>query len=711
MHGVRRTFSVLLSSALTAGFSSPALAAGPAAPLAGSTAASTRQKEPKTTDYARALLVLNRLAFGPRPGEVEQVEAMGVDRWIDHQLHPGKIDDSALDQRLSEYRAPFMDPATLMHNFPPGNLIRQALNNRIAVPSSEPQRAVWESQMAIVRQRQQLRAQEQMQPPQQSMQDQSMTAHGMQPTNTDPTMPPATDAPTLTESEQKLYADLADTSIVNLPPPQRYQALLHLEPGHIHEMVLSLAARDRPAVLAGFNPVQRETVLALLNPRLVVVNETEEVRLLRDIYSERQLQRVMTEFWLNHFNIFANKDEVEPYYLPAFEREAIAPHALGKFEDLLDAVAQSPAMLVYLDNQDSVGPDSLAALRRERADTMMGMMQAPRAGVARNRARLGINENYGRELMELHTVGVNGGYTQQDVIEAAKVLTGWGVAPPQLGGGFQFNQNRHEPGEKVVLGHRIRGGGQEEGLELLHILATSPATAQFISRELAVRFVSDDPSPALVDHMASTFLSSDGNIAKVLRTMINSRDFWSAPETGNKIKTPLDYVVSAARATNADVTQPYRLVSELKAMGMPLTGTQQPNGYAMTNNAWVSTSELVSRMNFALALASNRIPGVMVSLDPLVGQDGDHAAPAELEDRLEQVILHGPASPAIHLAVLASLNDTAVQTRAAANFAPVADGGGNPFAPGLKRTESQPAEAQETVMAALLIGSPEFQRR
>ncbi|MEO6966527.1 MAG: DUF1800 domain-containing protein [Acidobacteriaceae bacterium] len=198
-----------------------------------------------------------------------------------------------------------------------------------------------------------------------------------------------------------------------------------------------------------------------------------------------------------------------------------------------------------------------------------------------NRPQSGINENYGRELMELHTVGVNGGYTQEDVIEVARVLTGWTVAPPQQGGGFRFEENRHEPGTKIVMGHKIKEGGEKEGLELLHILATSPATAHFISRELAVRFVSDNPPPALVNRMAKTFLATHGNIGMVLKTMIHSPEFWSAPDTRNKIKTPLDYVVSAVRSTNADVAQPYRLVSELRVMGMPLTGTQAPNGYAM----------------------------------------------------------------------------------------------------------------------------------
>jgi uncharacterized protein (DUF1800 family) len=454
------------------------------------------------------------------------------------------------------------------------------------------------------------------------------------------------------------------------------------------------------------SPEHRETVVALVTPRLVVFNETESVRLLRDNYSQRQLQRVMTEFWLNHFNISARKSAIEPYYLAEFEREAIAPHALGKFEDLLDAVAESPAMLLYLDNQQSVGPDSPYAFRREHPRYLR--FQPVRQGKKQNS---GINENYGRELMELHTVGVNGGYTQQDVIEAAKVLTGWTVAPPRMGGGFVFVANRHEPGTKVVMGHKIKGGGQKEGLELLHILATSPSTAKFISRKLAVRFVSDDPPQALVDRMTKAFLASGGDITTVLRTMIDSPEFWAAPDAGNKVKTPLDYVVSAVRATNADVSQPYRLVSELQVMGLPLTGTQEPTGYSMRNDAWASSSELVNRMNFALALASNRIPGVTVPMDDLLGRDGAAMMPVQREARLERVILNGKVSAQVHKTVLASFSDAALQSRAGAGVVLAGDRGGSPFAAGFQRVQESQTDRQDSLMLGLLIGSPEFQRR
>ncbi len=724
MQSLRRTVAILITGLLPCACF-PVFGATRISKQTNTDAAFVHRKNGGMSKHAKTLHALNRLTFGPRPGQVEEVEAMGLNRWIDLQLHPAKMDDSALEQRLADYKAPFMNPQELMLDFPPGNLIRQALNGRIEVPGSEPAKAVWESQMVRVRLRQQPQVPQQMQTEQPN--EMGMTDRAQAPMMQAADMAGAEDQSAETasfpEMKHTFYADLDPTSLANLPAQQRYEKLLRMQPGHMQEFVRSLRPRERPAMIAGMTPAQRETVIALLNPRMVVVNETEDVRLLQDIYSERQLQRVMTEFWLNHFNIFVNKNEVEPYYLPQFEQEVITPHALGKLEDLLDAVAQSPAMLLYLDNQQSVGPDSLFAVRREHPGSSrfqliprMGSQQPAAAQMAmlpqsRNRPRLGINENYGRELMELHTVGVNGGYTQQDVIEAAKVLTGWTVAPPQQGGGFRFNENRHEPGDKIVMGHRIKENGEHEGFELLHILATSPSTAHFISRELAVRFVSDTPSQSLVDRMAKTFLSSHGDIGMVLQTMIHSPEFWSAPDSGNKIKTPLDYVVSAVRATNADVSQPYRLVSELKVMGMPLTGTQQPNGYSMTNDAWASTSELVNRMNFALALASNRIPGVTVSIDPLLGQDRSAWTPIQQETGLEQAILHGPASSRIHQAVLTSLNDTASQNQAVASIVLAGDGGGNPFEAGLKRQRTPPESMQEAAIVGLLIGSPEFQRR
>ena len=245
-----------------------------------------------------------------------------------------------------------------------------------------------------------------------------------------------------------------------------------MQPEEFESFIKSLKPAQRAALVANMTPDLKESVEDLAAPEQTVVRELNAERLTRDIYSNAQLEEVMTDFWLNHFNVYLRKNEQMPYYLASYARDTIRPHALGKFEDLLEAVAHSPAMMIYLDNAQSMGPDSLAAERAKTANE--------RRPNAKKQAPEGLNENYARELMELHTVGVNGGYTQADVTQVARVLTGWTVDRPQQGGGFQFNENRHEPGTKKVMGAKIKDGGEAEGRELLHMLATRPATAEFI---------------------------------------------------------------------------------------------------------------------------------------------------------------------------------------------------------------------------------------
>ena len=277
------------------------------------------------------------------------------------------------------------------------------------------------------------------------------------------------------------------------------------------------------------NPRQRETLLALNNPRQVVDEELVQAKLLRAVYSQRQLQEVMDDFWFNHFNVFIGKG-VDRYLLNSYERDVVRPHAMGKFEDLLVATAKSPAMLFYLDNWLSVGPNSDVARGVPIRNNYGWRRRAFGNGRPKqNKAKSsGLNENYGRELMELHTLGVNGGYTQKDVTEVARVFTGWTLDQPRQGGGFTFEERMHDPGDKMVLGHRIKAKGEKEGVEVLHILAHHPSTAKFVCTKLAVRFVSDDPPPALVGRMAQTFLSKDGDIRQVLKTMLDSPEFWAA---------------------------------------------------------------------------------------------------------------------------------------------------------------------------------------
>ncbi|MGH9567242.1 MAG: DUF1800 domain-containing protein, partial [Candidatus Angelobacter sp.] len=384
------------------------------------------------------------------------------------------------------------------------------------------------------------------------------------------------------KQEQRQTAESDLPQLLDESADQRFKAILKL-PTEDQIALASLNDREREPLLDGMTPEQRETMGALRNPQQVVTGELMQGKLLRAIYSERQLQEVMTDFWFNHFNVFIGKGP-DRYMITSYERDVIHPHALGKFEDLLVATARSPAMLFYLDNWLSVGPDSdfSRGIPKYGNRPWMGRRRFPPPPRPQRQAKAkrptGLNENYGRELMELHTLGVNGGYTQKDVTEVARVFTGWTLKDPRDGGEFFFDERKHEPGDKTVLGHRIKSHGEQEGLEVLHMLAHSPATAHFICTKLAVRFVSDNPSDALVNEMAQTFLKKDGDIREVMKAMLSSPEFWAADDYRAKIKTPLDFVASAARATGAEITNAAPLARQLQNMGMPLYGAQPPTG-------------------------------------------------------------------------------------------------------------------------------------
>ncbi|HKT69624.1 MAG TPA: DUF1800 domain-containing protein, partial [Terriglobales bacterium] len=579
-----------------------------------------KQKLAQVDEHKRALHALNRLTFGPRPGDLQRVEALGVDKWIELQLHPEKIDDGALAARLEPLRTLRMSTPEIVENFPPQPLIKAVADGKRPLPSDPQERAIYEAQL----QRYQ-RKEEQQAALHSASSDSSASANYDERGQ---------------RRRERMDARTETEQILNLPPGQRMAAILHLPPEQQQVLVRSLPPHERESLLVGLDPRQRETVMALQNPQQVVSQELMAGRLLRDIYSQRQLQEVMTDFWLNHFNVFVGKG-ADRYLLTSYERDVIRPRALGKFKDLLVATAQSPAMLFYLDNWLSVGPDSDVArgtsVRRSpplRPRARMGPW-GPRVGVGmpfprpqrprrapgkQNQKRSsGLNENYARELMELHTLGVNGGYTQQDVIEVAKVFTGWTIEQPRQGGGFHFEERMHQPGDKLFLSHRIKPGGEEEGVKVLDLLARSPATAKFICTKLAQRFVSDNPPPALVARMQSTFLKKDGDIREVLRAMFRSPEFWAPEAYRAKVKTPLEFVASAVRATGAEVNDPQPLLQFLNRMGEPLYGCQPPNGYSMMADAWVNSSALLNRMNFALALATGRLPGLNVSSQQMLG--------------------------------------------------------------------------------------------
>jgi uncharacterized protein (DUF1800 family) len=375
--------------------------------------------------------------------------------------------------------------------------------------------------------------------------------------------------------------------------------------------------------------------------------------------------------------------------------------------------------LFYLDNWMSVGPNSMQALGIPDHPRPYGPYSYP--GQNRNNTKKkpsGLNENYGRELLELHTLSVNGGYSQRDVTEVAKVFTGWTIEKPFEGGGFSFDPRMHEPGPKFVLGHRIKPKGEDEGMQVLHMLATSPQTAHFISLKLAQRFVSDDPPPALVDRMAKTFEKKKGDIREVLSTLFHSPEFWAEGAYRAKVKTPFEFVASAVRATGGDVEWAMPLANQLNKMGMPLYGAQPPTGYSMKAETWVSSGALLNRMNFALALTAGKIRGVKVDVAQLVGSSSPSPDPAALTN-LEAKLLASDVSQQTHDSIVA-------QTDSAKNApAPLPDQRQDQKMDQRQdqsqnqkndqknnRKPADPAHPPEaSMMAALLLGSPEFQRR
>ncbi len=367
---------------------------------------------------------------------------------------------------------------------------------------------------------------------------------------------------------------------------------LQLHPERIPENPV-LEAKLQPLASLRMSPA--EMVEKYPQPeRRAVAQDLTQAKIYRAIYSNRQLEEVLIDFWYNHFNVFLDKG-ADRYLVTAYERDAIRPHVLGKFEHLLKATAESPAMLFYLDNWQSVDPNA--------AGRFTGKKQA----------RRGLNENYARELMELHTLGVDGGYTQKDVTEVARCFTGWTIREPRRGGGFAFNERMHDRGEKIVLGVKITaGGGQEDGVKVLHILARHPSTARFISRKLATRFVADDPPASLVAKMAKTFSRKNGDLREVLKTMLASQEFWSENAYRAKVKSPLEMIASAVRAMDGEVESGSGLVRQIANLGQPLYRKQEPTGYSNVSGEWVNSAALLARMNFALALAGNRIPGVRV---------------------------------------------------------------------------------------------------
>ena len=674
-----------------------------------------KKKDKPATDtlgeQRRAVHALNRLTFGPRPGDVQQVMAMGVDRWIDEQLHPEKISDSAMEARLDPLRTLHMSTKEIVEDFPDPQILRLVMDGKKSMPSDPARRAIYQVQIARLQERlqkKQQQAKDQDTPPAPAARpEQSSAAEGaktaeelaaaaandenamaaMSSDAAKPADPPAKPTPEeeaeARRREDSLYADLKIQSLVDLPAEERYKKIMAMPADEQIMFADSMRGGRGQEFVADMNPKQKETLLAMNNPQGVVVEELAQAKLLRAIYSDRQLEEVMTDFWFNHFNVFVGKGQ-ERLLVTNYEQDVIRPHALGKFEDLLVATAKSPAMLFYLDNWLSVGPNSMQA-QGIPPRPMYGPYGRPRRFPpnqnGRNKKNSGLNENYGRELLELHTLSVNGGYSQRDVTEVAKVFTGWTIEKPFDGMTYRFDPRKHEPGPKFVLGKRIKPNGEGEGREVLHMLATSPQTAHFISLKLAQRFVSDDPPAELVDRMAKTFEKKKGDIREVLSTLFQSQEFWADASYRSKVMTPLEFVASAARATGADVTDALPLARQLNNMGMPLYGAQPPTGYSMKAETWVSSSALLNRMNFALALTSGKVSGVKV--DPAQLADNSPPDATTALSAMEAKLLASDVSKQTH--------DSIVQQ--------------------LEATDKNSKAPNVSMMAGLLLGSPEFQRR
>lgn len=408
--------------------------------------------------------------------------------------------------------------------------------------------------------------------------------------------------------------------------------------------------------------------------------ELQQLVVVRAARSDHQLAEVMADFWSNHFNVFYGKN-LDRVYLPAYVEETIRPRVFGRFEELLIATAKSPAMMIYLDNAQSIAPGSrppqLDRLRRASRFGVRGADSARR--MIEQRMPTGLNENYARELMELHTLGVDGGYTQKDVTAVARILTGWSVDRPLQGGGWTYNGWAHDRGEKTVLGVRYpAGGGEDEGVRLLRQLAANPSTAHFVSGKLCARFVNDVPPDGCIDDAVGAWRRSGGDIREVLRAIFRSPDFWAGSSVGAKIKTPLEFVASAVRATGGVPDTSARLAQAVGRLGQPLYLHTAPNGYPERQDDWVNSGALLARMNLAMQLAANRLPGVRVDLDRVVPLG---AAPEALVAAVDRAILNGTMTDRTRRVILEQLAGI-----------------------------SDPVQAR-ALAVALALGGPEFQRQ
>ncbi len=635
------------------------------------------------TEDQKAAHVLNRLGFGARPGDIERVKAMGVQKFIEQQLNGVSIDDALAESKVKSLEVFGMTTAEVFAKYPnPGALLRQLEGGRQAQANNQ--------------------------------------------TNKTSPMPDAAAEQKMTEAEQRERR-------------QKLQALYR-------EYDLRPANQLLPQIVGN--------------------------RVLRAVYSERQLQEVMVDFWQNHFNVFAGKAAVR-WYIPSYERDVLRKNALGNFKDLVVGTAQHPAMLFYLDNFESVSPNAqnnannrgnnrlqrqsgnLNARQRERMKQRQGLTDAQldqrlkqakaNQSQAQQRMRRGINENYARELMELHTMGVDSGYTQKDIVEVARAFTGWTIADPrgyrraaagmiqgdeekrlawlqrQAGvpddiesGEFYFNDRWHDKDPKTFLGQKVDAGGVNDGLKVIDILVKQPATAKFIARKLAVKFVSDNPSDALVGRVADAFSKSNGDIKTTLRAVFTDKEFFAPENYRAKIKTPFELAVSSLRVLGGNTNASPQMIAMLNKLGEVPYGYQAPTGYPDTAEDWVNTGALLERLNFAVAVASNRIPGTKVELKGF-----DTADRTVVLDQVIRRILNGEVSEGTKTSLVKQLEKPLPDVKAGNELDDAAEEAPNMSGQRQQgRRQNRQArlldpsgDAEVFKVVSLVLGTPEFQRQ
>lgn len=706
---LRQSFAALT---LTAVFALPFAAAAQqkmSKPQAAKTTATTAKK---LTEDQKILHVLNRLGFGARPGDVEKVKQIGIEKYIEQQLNPAGINDETAEAKVKNLEVLKLSNAELFAQYPNPAAVLTIVAQRNGLNQRELRADLREDKKAK-------------------------------------------------KDGAEMSAEKTGEMAMERNPAQNNPAQMSDEQRREYQQQVAQLYREyglrRPAQIQ---------------------QQLNASRILRAAYSERQLNEVMVDFWTNHFNVFVGKAATR-WYLPQYDRDVIRPNAMGNFRDLVVATAKSPAMLFYLDNFESVTPNANQNQNNRRLQRIMenGGQIPPRMrerlreqgltdeqieqrvkrmqNQAQNRRMRGINENYARELMELHTLGVDGGYTQKDIQEVARAFTGWTINDPRgyrkaaarmingeqtramnglarmsgvpegvESGEFYFNERLHDKGEKTVLGQKINAGGMNDALQVIDVLVKHPSTAKFIARKLAVKFVNDNPSDELVKRVADAFQKSNGDIKTTLRALFTAPEFFAAENYRAKIKTPFEVVVSSIRTLGADTNASPQLQGLLAKMGEPLYGYQAPTGYPDTAEDWVNTGALLERLNFGLALASNRIPGTRVDLAKYVGTNNDDKE--KVMNTFVSVVLQNEVSPNTRATLMKQLNqplpepklnaeaddaDDAAMQNASMPRQRIGGGNGRNGANAANRLLPPTGNSETVKILGLILGSPEFQRQ